>query len=78
MAIQFYNPFENLHFNPVECFLTGKRISSTEEQVSVFPEWLIDRYSLKDKTLIIKKKYLITFVMSAIFLYVSNSQLILN
>ena len=50
MAIQLYNPFESLHFNPVECFLTGKRISSTEEQISVFPEWLINRYSLKDKT----------------------------
>ena len=50
MAIQLYNPFESLHFNPEECFLTGKKISSTEEQVSVFPEWLINRYSLKDKT----------------------------
>ena len=44
MAIQLYNPFESLHFNPVECFLTGKRISSTEEQISIFPEWLINRY----------------------------------
>ena len=50
MAIRLYNPFESLHFNPEECFLTGKRISSTEEQISVFPEWLINRYSLKDKT----------------------------
>ena len=50
MEIQLYNPFESLHFNPEECFLTGEKISSTEEQVSVFPEWLINRYSLKDKT----------------------------
>ena len=50
MAIRLYNPFENLHFNPEECFLTGKKISSIEEQISVFPEWLINRYSLKDKT----------------------------
>ena len=50
MAIQLYNPFESLHFNPEECFLTGEKTSSTEEQISVFPEWLINRYSLKDKT----------------------------
>ena len=51
MAIQLYNPFEHLDFNPEVCFLTGKKISSTDEHVSVFPEWLLDRYSLKDKTL---------------------------
>ena len=51
MAIQLYNPFEHLDFNPEVCFLTGKKLSSTEEHVSVFPEWLLDRYSLKDKTL---------------------------
>lgn len=51
MAIQLYNPFEHLDFNPEVCFLTGKKISSTEDQISVFPEWLLDRYSLKDKTL---------------------------
>ncbi len=51
MAIQLYNPFEHLHFNPEVCFLTGKKISSTAQHVSVFPEWLSDRYSLKDKTL---------------------------
>ena len=50
MAIRLYNPFERLHFIPEECFLTGQKISSTEEQISVFTEWLINRYSLKDKT----------------------------
>lgn len=50
MTIQLYNPFESLQFNPMECFLSGKRIGSTEEQISVFPQWLINRYSLNDKT----------------------------
>ncbi len=50
MAIQLFSPFESLHFNPEECFLTGKIISFTEEQIPVFPEWLINRYSIKDKT----------------------------
>ncbi|MBC7425018.1 MAG: hypothetical protein H7321_00675 [Bacteroidia bacterium] len=51
MTIKLYNPFEHLDFNSGLCFLTGKKISSTEEQISVFPEWLLNRYSLKDKTL---------------------------
>jgi hypothetical protein len=50
MAIQLYNPFESLQFNPEECFLTGKKINSADEQMAVFPEWLINRYALKDKT----------------------------
>ena len=50
MAINLYNPFESLQFNPEECFLTGKKINSTQENIAVFPEWLINRYALKDKT----------------------------
>ncbi len=50
MVIQLYNPFENLHFSPQTCFLTGQNLHSTEEQISVFPEWILDRYSLRDKT----------------------------
>ena len=51
MAIQFYNPLNHLDFNPEVCFLTGKKVNFTEEHVSVFPEWFLDRHSLKDKTL---------------------------
>ena len=50
MAINLYNPFESLQFNPEECFLTAKKINSTQENMAVFPEWLINRYALKDKT----------------------------
>ncbi len=50
MAIQLYNPFTNLILSPEECFLTGKKIISTEEQINVFPEWILDRYELREKT----------------------------
>jgi hypothetical protein len=50
MANQLYNPFTNLTLSPEECFLTGKKITSAEEQIYVFPEWLMDRYSLREKT----------------------------
>jgi len=50
MAIQLYDPFQKFDFSPQTCFLTGKNVHSTEEQISVFPEWIMDRYSLRDKT----------------------------
>lgn len=50
MAMQLYNPFQKFDFSPQTCFLTGQNLHSTEEQISVFPEWILDRYSLRDKT----------------------------
>jgi hypothetical protein len=49
MPISLFNPFETLHFNNETCFLTGKDLQSAEESISVFPEWLIERFSLKEK-----------------------------
>ncbi len=49
MAIRLYDPFENLHFGPQTCFLTGEDLIDEEEQISVFPKWILDRYSLHDK-----------------------------
>jgi len=51
MSIQLYNPFEKLNFNPRTCFLTGEDLHSDEEQITVFPQWILDRYSLHDKKL---------------------------
>jgi len=50
MIIQLYNPFQKFDFRPQTCFLTGQNLDSAEEQISVFPEWILDRYSLRDKT----------------------------
>jgi hypothetical protein len=50
MANQLYNPFLNLNLSPDECFLTGKKLTSSQEQIYVFPEWIMDRYSLREKT----------------------------
>lgn len=50
MPIELYNPFKNLDFNPEHCFLTGENIISSEAHLSVFPEWILDRYQLHDKT----------------------------
>ncbi|MGN6647238.1 MAG: hypothetical protein ACTHJT_11990 [Cytophaga sp.] len=50
MAIQLYNPFEEMHFDMHTCFLTGQTLLTATEPVSVFPEWVLNRYNLSDKT----------------------------
>ncbi|MFT7236231.1 MAG: hypothetical protein ACI93L_000298 [Cyclobacteriaceae bacterium] len=50
MANRLYNPFQKNDFSPQICFLTGENLQSEEEQIFVFPEWIMDRYSLRDKT----------------------------
>jgi hypothetical protein len=51
MITPLYNPFKNFDFSPQTCFLTGQKLKSfKEEQISVFPEWILDRYELREKT----------------------------
>lgn len=50
MAIQLYNPFEEMHFDMQTCFLTGQTLSADTQPVCVFPEWVLNRYNLSDKT----------------------------
>ncbi|TFF40373.1 hypothetical protein [Mucilaginibacter psychrotolerans] len=49
MAAQIYHPFSTFNFSNTKCFLTGDSLSSTEEKIQVFPQWLMSRYSLEDK-----------------------------
>ena len=49
MSISLYNPFDTLHFDPHTCFLTGQDLHSDDEQFCVFPEWILDRFSLRNK-----------------------------
>jgi len=55
MPISLFNPFETLHLAADTCFLTGVDLAADEaayqtgRQISVFPVWLLDRFSLRDK-----------------------------
>lgn len=49
MAAQIYHPFSTFNFSNTKCFLTGDTLSSAEEKIQVFPQWLMSRYSLEDK-----------------------------
>lgn len=49
MPFSLFNPFETLHFEPLTCFLTGSDLESADEQICIFPGWVLDRFSLRDK-----------------------------
>ena len=49
MPIQLFNPFETLHFDSKTCFLTGNDLQETDEPICIFPDWILDRFSLREK-----------------------------
>lgn len=49
MAVQLYQPFEQLNFSKQYCFLSGENLQSDEEEITVFPLWLMQEYDLHDK-----------------------------
>lgn len=49
MAPTLYKPFEKLNFSKQFCFLSGTKLQSPEEEVSVFPQWLMQEYGLENK-----------------------------
>ncbi|MBC7745575.1 MAG: hypothetical protein H7096_10770 [Flavobacterium sp.] len=48
MAHTLYKPFKKLEFKNKNCFLSGVTIQA-DEQISVFPEWLIAQFQLAQK-----------------------------
>jgi hypothetical protein len=49
MAVQIYHPFSTFNFSNTKCFLTGQPLSTTEEKIQVFPQWLMSAYNLQDQ-----------------------------
>lgn len=49
MAQQIYQPFVSFNFSNRYCFLTGQQLSSEEEKIQVFPQWMMSRHQLEDK-----------------------------
>lgn len=45
-----YNPFDEFLFDEEECFLTGEKLLLEKKMMQVFPQWLMERYSLEEKT----------------------------
>jgi hypothetical protein len=49
MPAEIYHPFESNNFSNTTCFLTGQKLTSSEEKIQVFPQWLMSRYGLEDQ-----------------------------
>lgn len=49
MSAQLFNPFSNLLFNSETCFLTGEDLLETDKPITVFPEWIMDRFNYHDR-----------------------------
>src|ERR1700761_59816 len=49
MPAEIYYPFTGFNFGNRNCFLTGEVLSTEEEKIQVFPQWLMSRYKLEDQ-----------------------------
>lgn len=49
METKLYNPFLHFKFDNSTCFLTGKALQSGDEQIQVFPTWMMRAFDLEDK-----------------------------
>ncbi|MCO5230925.1 MAG: hypothetical protein M9958_07180 [Chitinophagales bacterium] len=49
MSLQLFNPFSELIFDDKICFLTGEELSRENEFVTVFPDWVMDKYEYRGK-----------------------------
>ncbi len=48
MASKLFNPFNNFQFDNKTCFLTGKALQTADEQIQVFPIWMMRKFNLED------------------------------
>lgn len=49
MPDRLYRPFNTLQFDAKHCFLSGKALSSAEEEIGVFAPWFLEAFSLANK-----------------------------
>lgn len=49
MSFLFYNPFGSTQFDTHTCFLTGADDVKADDSITVFPDWVLDRFLLRDK-----------------------------
>jgi len=49
MSTTLYNPFKTFKFDNETCFLTGQTLVSADQQIQVFPVWMMRAFDLEDK-----------------------------
>jgi len=61
MSTSLYNPFKTFKFDNQTCFLTGKELSSVDEQIQVFPVWMMRAFDLEEKPFKMLDESLVTY-----------------
>lgn len=61
MAQPVYNPFDKFDFSAERCFLSGKKIDSSQDVTPVFPTWLMTEFNLEDQPFKLLDESLITY-----------------
>ena len=61
MAVKLYNPFLDFKFDKQSCFLTGSPLVSSDEQIQVFPLWMMRAFDLEDKPFKMLDENIVTY-----------------
>lgn len=61
MAVKLYNPFLDFKFDKQNCFLTGSPLVSSDEQIQVFPLWMMRAFDLEDKPFKMLDENIVTY-----------------
>jgi len=56
-----YNPFQKFLFDDKHCFLSGAPLQSADEQIQVFPLWLMQAFHLEEKPFKLLDESIITY-----------------
>ncbi|WP_437920804.1 hypothetical protein [Sphingobacterium sp. LRF_L2] len=61
MVTKLYNPFLDFKFNNETCFLSGVPLRSQEEQIQVFPLWMMQAFNLEEQLLKMLDESVVTY-----------------
>lgn len=61
MAATLYNPFLDFKFDNDTCFLSGQALKSRDEQIQVFPLWMMRQFDLEEKPFKMLDENIVTY-----------------
>lgn len=56
-----YDPFQEFRFDHRTCFLSGEKLQSADEEIQVFPTWLMQAYELEEKPFKLLDEHISTY-----------------
>ncbi len=56
-----YNPFKTFKFDNETCFLTGEPLQSRDEQIQVFPVWMMQAFKLEEQPFKMLDENIVTY-----------------